>query len=43
MATARQSTTALRREEVLTILAAHQEELKRLGVKSLALFGSVSR
>lgn len=43
MATASQSTTALHREEVLTILAAHQEELRRLGVKSLALFGSVVR
>ncbi len=35
--------TTLQREEVLTILVAHQEELKTLGVKSLALFGSVAR
>jgi len=33
----------MRREEILRILAAHREELKRLGVKSLALFGSVAR
>ncbi len=43
MATSSQTTTALHREEILTILAAHQEELKKLGVKSLALFGSVVR
>ena len=43
MTTASQPTTALQREEVLTILVAHQEELKTLGVKSLALFGSVAR
>lgn len=43
MTAASQPTTALQREEVLAILAAHQEELRRLGVKSLALFGSVAR
>lgn len=31
------------REEVVTRLTAHQEELRALGVKSLALFGSVAR
>jgi hypothetical protein len=33
----------MKREEVLSILRAHQEELKKLGVKSLELFGSVAR
>lgn len=33
----------MRRGEALAILAAHQEQLKRFGVKSLALFGSVAR
>lgn len=33
----------LRRDEVLSLVAAHQEELKQLGVKSLDLFGSVAR
>lgn len=33
----------LSREEVLTILEAHREEIERLGVKSLRLFGSVAR
>ncbi|MUL35979.1 nucleotidyltransferase family protein [Gloeocapsopsis dulcis] len=33
----------MKQEEVLSILAAHQEELKKLGVKSLELFGSVAR
>ena len=33
----------MKREEVLAILAAHQERLKALGVKSLDLFGSVAR
>lgn len=33
----------MKRDEVLSILAVHQEELKRLGVKSLDLFGSVAR
>jgi predicted nucleotidyltransferase len=31
------------RDEVLQRLAAHREELARMGVQSLALFGSVSR
>jgi predicted nucleotidyltransferase len=33
----------MKRDEVLAILAAHQEPLQRLGVKSLTLFGSVAR
>ena len=33
----------MRRYEALTILAAHQEDLKGYGVKSLAIFGSVAR
>jgi hypothetical protein len=33
----------MKREEVLQILAANQERLKALGVKSLDLFGSVAR
>ncbi len=33
----------MRRDEALAILAAHQEQLKGFGVKSLALFGSVAR
>ncbi len=33
----------MRRGEALAILATHQEELEQLGVKSLALFGSVAR
>lgn len=33
----------MRRNEALAILAAHQEQLKGFGVKSLALFGSVAR
>ncbi|MBO0352330.1 nucleotidyltransferase family protein [Phormidium pseudopriestleyi FRX01] len=33
----------MKREEVLAIVAQHQEELKAMGVKSLALFGSVAR
>ncbi|MGL5064845.1 MAG: nucleotidyltransferase family protein [Microcoleus sp.] len=33
----------MKREEVLEILAAHQDKLKALGVKSLDLFGSVAR
>jgi uncharacterized protein with HEPN domain/predicted nucleotidyltransferase len=37
------STNSLDREQVLAILAAHQEELRELGVKSLTLFGSVAR
>jgi predicted nucleotidyltransferase len=31
------------REEVLQILRLHQDELKKLGVRSLELFGSVAR
>lgn len=33
----------MKQEEVLLILAAHQEKLQKLGVKSLELFGSVAR
>ncbi|UKO97437.1 nucleotidyltransferase family protein [Nostoc sp. UHCC 0870] len=33
----------MKRDEVLVILAAHQEKLQELGVKSLNLFGSVAR
>lgn len=33
----------MKRNEVLEIIAQHQEELKAMGVKSLALFGSVAR
>lgn len=33
----------LKRDEVLSLVAAHQEELRQLGVKSLDLFGSVAR
>jgi predicted nucleotidyltransferase len=33
----------MKRDEALAILAAHQEPLQRLGVKSLTLFGSVAR
>lgn len=33
----------MRRGEALAILAAHQDQLKCFGVKSLALFGSVAR
>lgn len=35
--------TFMRRDEVLAIIAAHQEELKAMGVRSLDLFGSVAR
>ena len=31
------------REDVLTAIDAHAEELRRLGARSLALFGSVAR
>lgn len=31
------------RETILTTLAAHRDELDRLGVRSLALFGSAAR
>lgn len=33
----------MNREEVLQILRSHQDELEKLGVKSLELFGSVAR
>jgi predicted nucleotidyltransferase len=33
----------MRRDEVLAILRAHREDLRRLGVKSLSLFGSTAR
>jgi hypothetical protein len=33
----------MRRDEVLARLAAHREALRQLGVKSLAVFGSVAR
>ncbi len=33
----------MKKDEVLAILAAHRQELKALGVKSLDLFGSVAR
>ena len=33
----------MKRDEALEILAHHQADLKKLGVKSLAVFGSVAR
>lgn len=33
----------MKRDEILSILTSHQEELEQLGVKSLDLFGSVAR
>lgn len=33
----------MKRQEVLEILARHEEELRQYGVKSLSLFGSLSR
>jgi len=33
----------MRREEILQLLSGHREEFRRLGVRSLALFGSVAR
>ena len=33
----------MRRQEALAVLAAHRGELERLGVRSLAVFGSVAR
>ena len=33
----------MNRDDVLRTLAEHKEEIRRLGVKSLAIFGSVSR
>jgi predicted nucleotidyltransferase len=34
---------AVQREEVLAILSRHRDELRALGVRSLALFGSTAR
>jgi uncharacterized protein len=34
---------AMKRDQVLAIVQAHQDELKQMGVKSLDLFGSVAR
>ena len=31
------------RDEVLTVLSKHREEIEAIGVKSLAIFGSVAR
>ncbi|MBI4197502.1 MAG: nucleotidyltransferase family protein [Chloroflexi bacterium] len=33
----------MRRDDVIKLLQSHQEELKKYGVRSLALFGSVVR
>ncbi len=33
----------MKRDQVLSIVTAHQDELRKLGVKSLDLFGSVAR
>ncbi|ACZ39782.1 nucleotidyltransferase family protein [Sphaerobacter thermophilus] len=33
----------MRRDEVLAILTAHQDEIRAFGVRSLSLFGSVAR
>jgi len=33
----------MRRNQVLAVLRAHREELRAMGAKSLALFGSVAR
>ncbi len=33
----------MKRDEVLKIIAKHREQLEKLGVKSLSLFGSVAR
>lgn len=33
----------MKRDEVLAIVAQHQADLQAMGVKSLALFGSVAR
>ena len=40
---ARDRNAVMKQETVLSILAAHQDELEKLGVKSLELFGSVAR
>lgn len=39
----RNSDSGLTRAEVLGAVAAHADELRRLGVRQLALFGSVAR
>ncbi|BAZ10638.1 DNA polymerase beta domain protein [Calothrix sp. NIES-4071] len=36
-------TKRMRRNQVLSIIEAHREELREMGVKSLDLFGSVAR
>ncbi len=33
----------MKKDEVLKVIALHREELKKMGVKSLNLFGSVAR
>ncbi|MGK7885241.1 MAG: nucleotidyltransferase family protein, partial [Crocosphaera sp.] len=33
----------MKRDDVLKIIAEHREQLEKLGVKSLLLFGSVAR
>jgi len=33
----------MRRDEVMAILTAHQDEIRAFGVRSLSLFGSVAR
>ena len=33
----------MKKEQILTLLAEHQDDLDRYGIKSLALFGSVAR
>jgi len=33
----------MKREDVIKIISEHRDEIKRLGVKSLAFFGSVAR
>jgi predicted nucleotidyltransferase len=38
-----QKLTSLARSDVLQTLSIHRNELKRLGVKSLRLFGSIAR
>jgi predicted nucleotidyltransferase len=37
------SRKAMRRDAALATLRAHEQDVRRLGVKSLALFGSVAR
>ena len=43
MKRAKDRNAVMKQETVLSILAAHQDELEKLGVKSLELFGSVAR